>query len=232
MRRNPARLVVAQVRIKARSGGGIFTSEPYHADDFDAKETALSKLRSECMRQAIDFDDARSMKQIDIEVAQEPPSQPQSCGSGVLPHLENGEGYRAPSGPIRTSNLELVCVGNYAGRVTDTQCQVMVITEVIDHTKKSGLLYQTNLYVKSCRTIDNTHYCSYEIPDGVVCFYRRRIQTVPSVNEGRFFRMDDGVYTELGVGTEAIEHITCFLRDYVEQLHYKIGLVATPTNSV
>ena len=143
---------------------------------------------------------------------------------------ENGEGYRAPSGPIRTSNLELVCVGNYAGRLTDTQCQVMVITEVIDHTKKSGLLYQTNLYVKSFKTIDNIHYCSYEIPDGVVCFYRRRIQTVPSVNEGRFFRMDDGVYTELGVGSEAIEYIACFLRDYVEHLHYKIGLVATPTN--
>ena len=131
---------------------------------------------------------------------------------------------------MSTSKLELVCVGNYKGKATDTQCQVMVITEKLDHTNKAGRLYKTILYVKSFTTIDKTHYCLYEVPEGVVCFYRRRIQTVPSVNEGRFFKMDDGVYTELGVGTDPFDYIGCFLWEYVVQHHYNIGLVATPTN--
>ena len=90
MRKNPARLVAAQVRIKARAGGGIFTSEPYHADDSDAAIRALSKLRGECMSQGIDFDDARSMKQIDVEAEQRLTSEPQSRANGVLACPDNG----------------------------------------------------------------------------------------------------------------------------------------------
>lgn len=131
---------------------------------------------------------------------------------------------------MNTSKLELVCVGNYKGRPTDTQCQVVAITETIDHTKRSILLYQAIVFVKSFRTVDKTHYCSYEIPDGVVCFYRRRVQTVPSVNEGRFFKMDNGNYIELAVATDPFEYFHCFLRDYIEREHYKVGMVAAPTN--
>ena len=131
---------------------------------------------------------------------------------------------------MSTSKLELVCVGNYKGKPTDTQCQVMAMTETIDHVKRTIRVYQTIIFVKSFRTIDKTHYCVFEIPDGVVCFYRRRIQTVPSVNEGRFFRMQDGVYTELGAGLDPFEYIHCFLWDYVTKEHYQVGLVAAPTN--
>jgi hypothetical protein len=133
---------------------------------------------------------------------------------------------------MKTSNLELVCVGNFKGKATDTQCQVTAITETIDHTKHSVMLYQTIIPVKSFTTVNKMHYCLFEIPDGTICFYKRRVQTVPSINEGRFFKMEDGVYTELATGNEPFEYIHCFLRDYIEKLHYKVGMVAVPTNYV
>jgi hypothetical protein len=77
MKRNPARLVVTQITFKARYGGRIFVSEPYPANDFDAAMSALSKLRYECMEQGLSVEeDIRSVKRVDVEVAQQPPFQP------------------------------------------------------------------------------------------------------------------------------------------------------------
>ena len=110
------------------------------------------------------------------------------------------------------------------------QCQVTVITETIDHARKSILLYQTVILVRSFRTIDKVHYCLFEIPDGVICHYRRRIETTPGRNEGKFFRMDNGEYVELADGTEPFEYINCFLSDYITKWHYQCGMMAAPTN--
>lgn len=99
---------------------------------------------------------------------------------------------------MTTAPIELVCVGNDGGGYIKAQCRVGWIEVLVDDKKKLLDCKDTFIPMKNYRREDRINYCRYDIPQGVICYYNRSIQTNPRMEEEKWFRVEDGQLVILG----------------------------------
>ena len=69
------------------------------------------------------------------------------------------------------------------------------------------------LPIKSHRREKRVNFCEYQVPEGVVCFYELHVQTKPNTNESKYFRIENGAFTDLGDGAQC-DFCSRFLSEY------------------
>lgn len=62
--------------------------------------------------------------------------------------------------------------------------------------KKVEAIYRL-VPMKDFRREKRINYCRFDVPEGRICCYYRHVQTKPNLDERKWFRLDDGQFTEL-----------------------------------
>ena len=101
-----------------------------------------------------------------------------------------------------TAKVELTCVGNAGGGYINAQIRVLWFEVLIDEVRRAIDVIEHYLPIKSHRREKRVNFCEYEVPEGVVCFYERHVSTKPNMNESKYFRIEDGVFQDLGDGAQ------------------------------
>jgi DNA polymerase-3 subunit epsilon len=112
-----------------------------------------------------------------------------------------------------TTKVELMCVGNSGGGYINAQVHVMWFEVLVDEARRMVDVIEHCLPIKSHRREKRINFCEYDVPEGVVCFYYRHVQTKPDVYESRFFRVDNGEFQALGNGAQC-DFYTSYLGEY------------------
>jgi hypothetical protein len=123
-----------------------------------------------------------------------------------------------PQRNTETTTIELECVGNFGNGYINAQCSVSWFEVSVNDDKNELDCIQHDLPMRDYRRKARINYCRYEIPAGVICCYRRAIQTNPRTEESKWFRVDGGQCAILGDiigGTSSF--IEKFLSSYIER---------------
>jgi putative phage-type endonuclease len=112
-----------------------------------------------------------------------------------------------------TTKMELMCVGNAGSGYINAQIRVLWFELLVDEQHKKVDVIEHHLPIKGHRRENRVNYCEYEVPEGVICFYDRHVQTKPNVRECRFFRVENGQFQGMGDGAPC-DFYTRFLNDY------------------
>ncbi len=140
---------------------------------------------------------------------------------GLLKRVEDGrsKGSGAASAAPRvepapaTAKVELTCVGNAGGGYIHAQIHVVWFEVLVDETRKMVDVVEHYLPIKSHRREKRVNFCEYEVPEGVICFYERHVQTKPNVNESKYFTIEGGAFRDLGDGAQC-DFCSRFLTEY------------------
>jgi hypothetical protein len=117
---------------------------------------------------------------------------------------------------MNTTTIELVCVGNDGNGYIKAQCRVGWFEVALNEDERKVQFVDHFIPMREYRRKNRVNYCRYEIPEGVICYYHRAIETKPRKEESRWFRVDDGKFTILGDivgGTSSFAQV--FLHQYV-----------------
>jgi putative phage-type endonuclease len=112
-----------------------------------------------------------------------------------------------------TTKVELTCVGNAGGGYINAQIWVLWFEVLVDEARKAVDVIEHYLPIKSHHREKRVNFCEYEVPEGVVCFYERHVQTKPNVNESKYFRIEDGAFKDFGDGGQC-DFCSRFLSEY------------------
>lgn len=148
-------------------------------------------------------DEERKELQVLLERANENGS-PAGCDAGASPN-------ETPLLPV--TKVELTCVGNAGSGYLQTQIRVVWFEVLVNKERRWVDVIEHDLPIKSHRRENRINYCTYEIPEGVVCFFERYVQTKPRVHERKFFQMLDGEFKDLGEGVQ-FDFVARFLGEY------------------
>jgi len=104
-----------------------------------------------------------------------------------------------PEGP--TTKIELQCVGNVGSLYIFAQCSVVWFQITIDHQLRSIKVKERGVPIRSYRREKRVNLVWFDVPENVICHYRRRAQVKPSIEERRYFWIRDGQFVDLGEET-------------------------------
>jgi hypothetical protein len=92
---------------------------------------------------------------------------------------------------VNTTPITFECVGSPT--YVRLQCEVAGYAVKLDHDKKEmHIIPHPYIYMKSFIRKDKVNTCRFDVPEGIYCSYRRRIQVKPAIYESRWFTMQDG----------------------------------------
>ena len=136
-----------------------------------------------------------------------------------LVHIEEGiskENLPPIIQSYKTSKLELLCVGNSGSGYIKAQVHVEWFNPIPDAVNRKLLLDGKCLPIRNHFRKERVNYCWFEIPDGYLCWYCRRAQIKPNVEERRCFCMSDGQFIDLGEAMTGLtmDLITSFYPQY------------------
>lgn len=119
----------------------------------------------------------------------------------------------APPAQCTTAKLELTCVGNAGGGQINTKIRLFWFEVLVNEDQKRVQVVEHHVALKSHRREKRINICEYEVPEGVVCFYERHVQTKPKLYEQKFFKLENGQFQDLGDGAQS-DFYTKFLAAY------------------
>ena len=111
---------------------------------------------------------------------------------------------------MKTTPIELVCVGNY-GLCWVTWHEVLVN----DEKKKLGIVCHS-APLKTKRREQRLNYMTFDVPEGVVCRYNRYVCVKPQTYEERWFKVQDGQFVDLGsVDRNSTDYAQVYLQEFI-----------------
>lgn len=116
---------------------------------------------------------------------------------------------------MKTTTLELECVGNAGNGYINAQCLVLWFEVLVNEDQKKVRCISHYLTMKDYRRKDRINYCRFDVPEGVICCYIRSVQTKPSKQESKWFRIDNAQVAILGdVVGGTCSFVKMFLQKY------------------
>jgi hypothetical protein len=119
-----------------------------------------------------------------------------------------------PEGPI--TKIELQCVGTAGGGYIFSQCTVMWFHIAINHESKTVQVKEHRIPIGSYSRVNLVNVVWFDVPENVICYYRRHAQVKPSIEETRYFWVKDGQFIDFGeqTGVLAFDFPKRFLSEY------------------
>jgi hypothetical protein len=114
-----------------------------------------------------------------------------------------------------TSTIELACVGNAGQGYINAQCSVEWYEILANPEQRKVEVIFRNVPMKDFRREKRVNLCRFDVPEGKICCYHRHVQTKPNINERKWFRLDEGQFTELAGDFAGCHFAQLFLNDYI-----------------
>jgi hypothetical protein len=122
---------------------------------------------------------------------------------------------------MKITTIELACVGNAANGYVNAQCMVEAFEIFASESERTIDVCLRGIKMKDYERKDRVNYCRFEVPEGEICRYVRRIQIKPYLQERKWFRIVEGQLVELADDPKEICPGWSFARmlakDYVSQ---------------
>ena len=128
-------------------------------------------------------------------------SEPVFCDRQALVHIDDGvdpETVPLKTIPYKTTKIELLCVGNIGRGYIHAQVGVQCYEPQSDDVGKILALDGKWLPIRNVYRKERVNYCSFEVPEGFLCWYHRHSQTKPNLEERKCFYCKDGEFVDLG----------------------------------